>query len=161
LPWRYWQCDASQLPFQNETFDVALAVESFERIDSNAAAMHEIYRTLKPGGWFLITTPTHWTWLFELGRHGPHYYDLATLESLVLASGLKIEDRRSLGGALYWLLTLVKSWLSRIGLRLLGQNWWCVVDRLLLPIYVFSLLTDRILPFPPTNWLLIARKAEA
>jgi len=161
MPWRYHKCDASRLPFADCTFDLALAIESFEHIENNVAVMLEISRTLKPGGWLVITTPTHWTWPFEFGRHGPHYYDLCALKNLISSAGLEVHERLALGGVLFWLVNLFKSWLSPFGLRLLGRRWWGVIDTALLPFYVLSRLTDLLVPFPPTNWLVVARKPEA
>jgi SAM-dependent methyltransferase len=159
MPWRYHRCDASQLPFSDAEFDFALAVESFEHIENNTADMQEVARTLKPGGWLVVTTPTHWTWPFELGRHGPHYYSLPELESLIQEAGLDVRLQRACGGALFWLSNFIKSWLSPLGQRLLGRRWWPVIDTALLPAYGLSKLTDRFLPFPPTNWLVVAQKS--
>lgn len=50
MPWRFHRCDARKLPFADAMFDVAIAIESFEHIEDNAAAMREVARTLKPGG---------------------------------------------------------------------------------------------------------------
>lgn len=160
MPWRYHKCDASRLPFADACFDLAVAIESFEHIDNNVAAMREVSRTLKPGGWLVVTTPTHWTRPFEMGRHGPHYYDRRTLENLIAGAGLKVQEWYACGGALFWLINLAKSWLSPLGLRLLGGHWWTTIDTVLLPLYSLSRLTDGILPFPPTNWLVVARKSE-
>ena len=74
MPWRYHQVDAAKLPFQDFVFDFAIAIESFEHIEANEEAMSELARVLKPGGLAVITVPTHWTWIFEFGRHGPNYY---------------------------------------------------------------------------------------
>lgn len=158
MPWRYHRCDASRLPFPDATFDLAVAIESFEHIEKNDEAMRELVRALKPEGWLIVTTPTHWTWLFEFGRHGPHYYRQRELECLIMAAGLTVSRRSACGGVLFWLANLVKSWLSPVGVRLLGKRWWKAIDSTLLHVYRLSLLFDRILPFPPTNWLMIARK---
>ncbi|MFN5173587.1 MAG: class I SAM-dependent methyltransferase [Holosporaceae bacterium] len=161
MPWHYHQCDASHLPFGDATFDLAVAIESFEHIDDNTAAMQEVSRTLKPGGWLVVTTPTRWTWIFEFGRHGPHYYDRKSLETLITRAGLEIQNFCACGGALFWLTNLIKSWLSPVGIRLLGKRWWPTIDAILSPLFHVSSLTDRILPFPATNWLVVAKKPEA
>lgn len=158
MPWRYHQCDASRLPFDDGTFELAVAIESFEHIEANVAAMSEVARSLKPGGWLIISTPTHWTWLFEFGRHGPHYYDHGDLNKLITHAGLEVQHHCACGGALFWLANLVKSWLSPLGVRLLRKRWWPTIDTLLSPLYRSSRLTDRILRFPATNWLIVARK---
>lgn len=98
MPWRYHRCNASRLPFANAEFDLAVASESFEHIGNNAQAMQEVARTLKPGGWLVVTTPTHWTWPFEFGRHGPHYYGRAALTQLLEDGGFEICSCKACGG---------------------------------------------------------------
>jgi SAM-dependent methyltransferase len=160
IPWRYHQCDASNLPFTDAEFDLAVAIESFEHIENNKQAILEVARTLKCGAWLVITTPTHWTWAFELGRHGPHYYSKNELIKLIKDSGLEVQSCKPCGGGVFWLANLLKSWLSPIGLRLFRTKWWWLIDKVLLPIYFISQFTDRILVFPPTNWLLVAKKYQ-
>ena len=159
MPWRYYRCDASCLPFNDARFDLAVAIESFEHIEKNTQAMQEVARTLKPGAYLVITTPTHWTWLFEFGHHGPHYYDRAALKNLLQDSGFEVHFCKPCGGRVNWLANLLKSWLSPFGSRLLRRKWWAVIDTVLLPIYFVSQFTDRLLVFLPTNWLVVAKKS--
>jgi SAM-dependent methyltransferase len=159
MPWRYHRCDASRFPFVDAEFDLAVAIESFEHIENNAKAMQGVARSLKPGGWLVITTPTHWTWLFEFGRHGPHYYDKAALRKLLDDSAFEVHSCTACGGA-FWPANLLKSWLSPIGYRLLRKKWWTIIDTALLPIYFVSRFTDRLLVFLPTNWLMVAKKSS-
>jgi hypothetical protein len=37
--------------------------------------------------------------------------------------------------------------------------WWKIIDTALLPIYFVSRFTDLVLVFPPTNWLMVAKKS--
>lgn len=159
MPWRYHRCDASCLPFTDAEFDLAVAIESFEHIEKNTQAMQELARTLKPDAWLVITTPTHWTWVFEFGRHGPHYYDRAALFRLLEDSGFEVVFCKACGGGVFWFANLLKSWLSPIGYRLLHTKWWMVIDTVLLPIYFVSRFTDRLLAFMPTNWVIVARRS--
>lgn len=48
--------DAHRLPFNEATFDVVLCTEVLEHCHDPAAAVHEFYRVLKPGGVLLLTT---------------------------------------------------------------------------------------------------------
>jgi len=43
--------DGHHLPFENQTFDSALATEVFEHIFNIDEILGEIHRVLKPGGW--------------------------------------------------------------------------------------------------------------
>ncbi len=46
-----------RLPYEDESLDVALAVEVLEHIDGHETLFSEIRRVLKPGGLLLLTTP--------------------------------------------------------------------------------------------------------
>ena len=52
-----------RLPFKDDFFDVVTALAVFEHIEpKNLVRLHkEIYRMLKPGGMYIMTTPTFWT----------------------------------------------------------------------------------------------------
>jgi SAM-dependent methyltransferase len=158
--WRYHQVDAAKLPFPDEMFDFVIAIESFEYIEANKEAMSECARVLKPGGVAVITVPTHWTWLFEFGRHGPHYYSHHTLSKLVVSSGLKIDMVSGCGGVVLYIANLVKSWWSPIGIRIFRQHWWALMDGILKPIYMLGTGVDALLRFPPSSWVVMARKSE-
>ncbi|AMW34249.1 class I SAM-dependent methyltransferase [Haematospirillum jordaniae] len=146
------------MPFSDAEFDLAVAIESFEHIENNTQAIQEVSRTLKSDACLVITTPTHWTWPFEFGRHGPHYYDKAALIKLLQGSGFQVVLCKACGGGVFWLANLLKSWLSPFGYRILGKKWWTMIDTVLLPIYFISRFTDRFLVFLPTNWLILAKK---
>jgi len=48
----YLQADAENLPFENESYDVVLNVESSHCYGDMQQFVHEVYRILKPGGYF-------------------------------------------------------------------------------------------------------------
>ena len=158
--WRYHQVDAAKLPFPDLMFDFAIAIESFEHIEANEEAMSELVRTLKPGGVVIITVPTHWTWIFEFGRHGLHYYTRRKLSKLIASSGLKVDTLSGCGGVSMYIINLVKSWLSPIGIRIFRQHWWVLLDSILIPLFILAASVDILLPFPPSNWVVMAHKPE-
>jgi 2-polyprenyl-3-methyl-5-hydroxy-6-metoxy-1,4-benzoquinol methylase len=49
--------NVERLPFKNEAFDAIVMLEVIEHTDSDAAAMAEIRRVLKPGGVLVLSTP--------------------------------------------------------------------------------------------------------
>ena len=160
MPWRYHQVDAAKLPFPDRAFDFAIAIESFEHIERNEQAMSELARVLKPGGVVVITVPTYWTWIFEFGRHGPNYYSRRTLSKLILNNGLKVDTLSGCGGVATYILKLVKSWLSPIGIRIFRRHWWTLIDCILRPAFILAVGLDFLLPFLPSNWSVLAHKPE-
>ncbi|WP_031527977.1 class I SAM-dependent methyltransferase [Dyadobacter crusticola] len=49
--------DIHQIPFPDNTFDVAFCNHVMEHVDDYVLAMSELHRVLKPGGWALIQSP--------------------------------------------------------------------------------------------------------
>ncbi|MEP2774230.1 MAG: methyltransferase domain-containing protein [Fulvivirga sp.] len=49
--------DIHQIPFDNDTFDVAMCNHVMEHVDNDIIAMKELYRVLKPGGWAIMQVP--------------------------------------------------------------------------------------------------------
>ncbi|MEQ9657738.1 methyltransferase domain-containing protein, partial [Fulvivirga sp.] len=45
------------IPFEENTFDVAMCNHVMEHVDDDIKAMSEIYRVLKPGGWAIMQVP--------------------------------------------------------------------------------------------------------
>jgi ubiquinone/menaquinone biosynthesis C-methylase UbiE len=50
---------ATEIPFQEKTFDCVICSEVLEHIENDGKALDEIYRVLKPGGVFVLTAPVH------------------------------------------------------------------------------------------------------
>lgn len=49
--------DVHDIPFNDNTFDVAMCNHVMEHVENDIKAMSEIYRVLKPGGWAIIQVP--------------------------------------------------------------------------------------------------------
>ena len=49
--------DIHEIPFEDETFDVAFCNHVMEHVADDHQAMSELYRVLKPGGWAIIQIP--------------------------------------------------------------------------------------------------------
>jgi ubiquinone/menaquinone biosynthesis C-methylase UbiE len=59
---------AEAMPYRTGLFDVVTAIEVLEHIPDLNAALAEVHRVLKPGGWFFVTGPNRY---FPLESHGP------------------------------------------------------------------------------------------
>jgi len=73
------------LPFKNQCFDVVTMLAVFEHIEPKRlpTLLGEIYRVLRPGGLFVLTTPAAWT---------DHL--LKTMAKIRLVSPIEIEDHK-------------------------------------------------------------------
>ncbi len=49
--------DVTDMPFPSESFDAALSIHVLEHLDDDHAAMAELYRVLRPGGWAVLNFP--------------------------------------------------------------------------------------------------------
>ncbi len=49
--------DVHKIPFEENTFDMAMCNHVMEHVDDDIKAMSEIYRVLKPGGWAIMQVP--------------------------------------------------------------------------------------------------------
>jgi SAM-dependent methyltransferase len=47
------------LPFRDNSFDVIISLEVLEHVEHPAAVLREVFRILKPGGWFYLTCPNY------------------------------------------------------------------------------------------------------
>jgi len=47
-----------QIPFAGETFDLVICTQMLEYVSEPSAAIAEIYRVLRPGGWLFLSVPS-------------------------------------------------------------------------------------------------------
>jgi SAM-dependent methyltransferase len=59
--------DGDRLPLDDAAVDAVVSFEVLEHVRDERAALAEIHRALKPGGWVALTVPNRW-WIFE--THG-------------------------------------------------------------------------------------------
>jgi GT2 family glycosyltransferase/SAM-dependent methyltransferase len=69
---RFLVADATDLPFPDASFDIVTFFDVLEHIPDDARAAAEALRVLRPGGFVLVTTPSH-LWRF------PYYPALARI----------------------------------------------------------------------------------
>lgn len=49
--------DATRIPLQSSSVDAALCTHTLEHIENDRAAMRELHRVLRPGGWVAVGVP--------------------------------------------------------------------------------------------------------
>jgi SAM-dependent methyltransferase len=101
------QLDAVNMKFENE-LDVVCAFDVLEHIDQDEKAIENVYKALKPGGFFLISVPQHkWLWsiIDDLSNHKRRYLKKELIQKLERAN-LKILYSTSFVFLLLPLMTL-------------------------------------------------------
>ncbi len=111
--------DATDLPFEDATFDRVIASEVLEHIPSDALAMTELARVLKPGGTMAVTVPRFGpelvNWALSDRYHsvaGGHIriYRRSQLQDRLAAAGLEptgYDHAHGLHSPYWWLKCLV------------------------------------------------------
>lgn len=94
--------DASQLSFDDETFDLMIAQDMLHHVHHWHAVLHEARRVLRPTGHLILdelAITTLGGWLAGLFRPTRHGYTLSRLHDAFLQIGFEIknEDRTGIG----------------------------------------------------------------
>ena len=131
LPYRQFNIEQQAFPYEDETFDGILFCEVLEHLATDPmAALMEMHRVLKPGGWLVVTTPNA-AWYENIARlwlahgiYGPYSahglygrhnreYTLPELQKLLEWMGFDIEriEARNLqpGRKLSWRSRVVRA----------------------------------------------------
>jgi SAM-dependent methyltransferase len=85
--------DAARLPFEDDSFDLVVALDVLEHLDDDLAAARELRRVLRPGGAavvFVPALPILWGLQDEVSHHRRRYRR-PQLESVVSGAGLQIQ----------------------------------------------------------------------
>jgi SAM-dependent methyltransferase len=85
--------DATNLPFDDETFDVVAAFDTIEHVPDDEAAFRESFRTLRKGGRFFLSGPA-WQFLYSHQDRVVHHarrYTTGVLRRRVEAAGFEVE----------------------------------------------------------------------
>lgn len=81
------QGDAEKLPFQNDSFDAVVSLDTLEHVEHDDLAMKEIFRILRPGGVLVMNVPAYkWLW-------GPHDVALMHFRRYTRGSAVRLLER--------------------------------------------------------------------
>ena len=70
------QCSVLKAPFQADSFDFIVGLDLLEHLDEDLAALQELYRICKSGGFLCVTVPAFqflWSYHDELNHHKRRY----------------------------------------------------------------------------------------
>lgn len=90
---RFIQADAAELPLEDRSFDLALALDIIEHVPKETCPLGEIFRVLKPGGHLIVSVPA-FKRLFSLRDRGAGHlrrYDKSELVAILEAAGFSIK----------------------------------------------------------------------
>lgn len=66
--------DAGVIPYPDASFDLVFADNVMEHLAQPQEVLKEVYRVLKPGGWFLFKTPNATHYMPMIARVTPHSF---------------------------------------------------------------------------------------
>jgi SAM-dependent methyltransferase len=78
----------SELPFADDSFDMAVCLDVIEHLDDDRGALRELRRVIAPGGVLLVTVPAYqWLWSShdEVNQHRRRYRRSTLLEAAAAA----------------------------------------------------------------------------
>ncbi len=89
------RASATELPLADASFDVVSALDVLEHISEDRQAIAEVFRVLKPGGFFLVTVPAYqWLWSHhDQALHHVRRYSKADLLKKLTAAGFHIQEQ--------------------------------------------------------------------
>ena len=68
------RCDISDIPVDDNSFDVVFSRYVLEHISEPTQFLREMHRVLKPGGRFIFLTPNKWHYVTLAARMTPHWF---------------------------------------------------------------------------------------
>lgn len=87
--------DATSIPFLENSFDIAVALDVLEHIQDESEALKEWLRVLRPGGKLIISVPAYqWLWSFhDEALHHFRRYTASGLNRTLNLAGFKVLKR--------------------------------------------------------------------
>lgn len=91
--------DMTNLPFKDSFFDFVVATEVLEHIENDEKAFSEVFRVLKPSGFFLFSVPLRMELFSEIDSLVGHKrrYEIKELKNILLRNKFKLLKYRPQG----------------------------------------------------------------
>jgi len=91
----FYVATAEALPLPDYSVDLALSTLSFHHWQDHAAALHEIARVLRPGGYFILGDISAPRWLARIIKHA-NTFNQESMYRIFRDAGLAVEGQRPL-----------------------------------------------------------------
>lgn len=129
--------DGTIMPFENQTFECAIATEVFEHCSEPEVVLKEVLRVLKPGGMLFFTVPFLWN-LHEVPNDEYRYTPFA-LERHLKNSGFSKIEINATGGWHAAMAQMLGLWVRRSPM---GKNKRKYLSKILKPIIACLIRRD-------------------
>jgi len=152
-----FKCDLNKdaLPLSTNSVDLATAFEVIEHLWNKDLFLEEVYRVLKPGGIFIISTPNLASWINRVMlacSKLPLYYNVSLRYSI---------ERPSYGHISLYTLSSLRKHMESVGFMIVNIQGFltpCAYKNFL--VEAISVLSARLRPSLATDVLLVAKKPK-
>jgi SAM-dependent methyltransferase len=154
------------MPFSSESFDLVLATDVIEHVQDDVAALKEIHRVLRLGGYVLITVPAFKGLWGLQDKVALHYrrYRLETLVERVMGAKLAVVRSYYFNYLLFAPIWMARQIIRFARIRLNSENEVNspLINRVLIAIFQLDIATAPLIrpPFGVSAFVL-ARKLQA
>src|SRR3989344_5590633 len=94
----------------NVKYDLVVCLWVLEHIKKDLEAFNKLVEFTKENGILIVALPSIWSWPFEFGKHGYHYYSKKHFEKKINDSDLKIIRSYESGGLIGFLYMIFYNW---------------------------------------------------
>ena len=91
-------------------FDLACCLWVLEHIKNDQESLNKINKLLRQKGLLILSVPSIFTWPYEFGRHGYHYYSEKKILTMVNQSGFRLVKLHKSGGLFGFVFMILYSW---------------------------------------------------
>ncbi len=113
-----------ELPWPSDSFDLITCLDVIEHVPDDRAALRELRRVSKPGGWLLATVPAYqalWSY-HDVANHHYRRYERATLRAAATDAGWRLERMTSFNTLLFGPAAVVRLAKRRLRRNGAGQE---------------------------------------
>ncbi|HDY90001.1 MAG TPA: class I SAM-dependent methyltransferase [bacterium] len=146
LDFPFVQGDIYRLPYEDNSFDAVVASEILEHLEKPQDALGEVARIVRPGGYFIVSTPycerLRFTLCIHCNKKTPvnahlHSFDDKIMENMLKEAGFSIEKKIKYGskhgenlgipGFTFFLLHVIWRFMDAFLCGLLGKQSFMVI----------------------------------